>query len=142
MINFENVWYLDLKKNKQFFQLDKPSKPQGPLVAKEVDKTSATMEWKPPLDDGGIELKGYVVEYSEIFTEQWKQVEEICPHPICHVQNLTEGKTDSIRLSFFFFFNSRFLSTKYPPKDWNTSSALVPLTMSVLANRWTPERRC
>jgi hypothetical protein len=71
--------------------LDKPSKPQGPLVPKEVDKTSATMEWKPPLDDGGIELKGYIVEYSEIFTEQWKQVEELSTNTICHVQNLTEG---------------------------------------------------
>ncbi len=60
-------------------------------MAKEVDKTSATMEWKPPLDDGGIELKGYIVEYSEIFTEQWKRVEELSPNTICHVQNLTEG---------------------------------------------------
>jgi hypothetical protein len=49
------------------------------------------MEWKPPLDDGGIELKGYIVEYSEIFTEQWKQVEELSSRNICHVQNLTEG---------------------------------------------------
>jgi hypothetical protein len=60
-------------------------------VAKEVDKTSATMEWKPPMDDGGIELKGYIVEYSEIFTEQWKRVEELSANTICHVQNLTEG---------------------------------------------------
>ena len=49
------------------------------------------MEWKPPLDDGGIELKGYNVEYSEIFKEQWKKVEEVSTQTICHIKNLTEG---------------------------------------------------
>lgn len=60
-------------------------------MAKEVDKTSAKIEWKPPLDDGGVELKGYFIEYSEIYKEQWIQVEEVSTQTICHIQNLTEG---------------------------------------------------
>jgi len=51
-----------------------PSKPQGPLTAIEVQNTSAIIEWKPPMDDGGLELKGYVVEYTLVYKDEWIKV--------------------------------------------------------------------
>ena len=66
------------------------------MAPKEVDKTSVKMEWKPPMDDGGVELKGYIVEYSEIYKEQWTRVEEISTETICFIQNLTEGTNQFI----------------------------------------------
>ncbi|GIY50159.1 twitchin [Caerostris extrusa] len=42
--------------------LDKPGPPQGPLNIDEVDKDRVKLSWKPPKDDGGSPLTGYIVE--------------------------------------------------------------------------------
>ena len=54
--------------------IDKPTKPQGPITGKDIDKSSVSIEWKPPLDNGGVELKGYLIEYSEYLKEEWTKV--------------------------------------------------------------------
>ena len=36
--------------------LGPPSKPRGPLEVKEVTKSSVTLSWSPPLDNGGKEI--------------------------------------------------------------------------------------
>ena len=40
----------------------RPDPPQGPLEVSDICKDGATLEWKPPLDDGGEPLTGYIVE--------------------------------------------------------------------------------
>ena len=57
-----------------FVFADKPSAPEGPLSIKATDKTSATIEWNPPTDKGGIELTGYAVGYCDIARGDWKKV--------------------------------------------------------------------
>ncbi|GBN20312.1 Twitchin, partial [Araneus ventricosus] len=42
--------------------LDKPGPPEGPLNIDEVDKDRVKLSWKPPKDDGGSPLTGYIVE--------------------------------------------------------------------------------
>ena len=37
-----------------------PSRPQGPLLVKELNKDSAVLKWNPPKDTGGDDL-GYVL---------------------------------------------------------------------------------
>ncbi|KAG6458522.1 hypothetical protein O3G_MSEX010918, partial [Manduca sexta] len=56
---------------------DKPSKPEGPVVMREISKESVTIEWKPPLDDGGIELTKYAIEKHEPETNQWVKVADV-----------------------------------------------------------------
>jgi len=39
-----------------------PDAPQGPLDVSDVGKTSCTLMWKPPLDDGGNRVTHYIIE--------------------------------------------------------------------------------
>nr|CAD7257406.1 unnamed protein product [Timema shepardi] len=50
---------------------DKPSKPEGPIVVKDIRKDTVTIEWKPPADDGGLELSKYSVEKCELEKMVW-----------------------------------------------------------------------
>jgi hypothetical protein len=40
----------------------RPDPPRGPLEVGDINKEGATLAWKPPADDGGEPLTGYVVE--------------------------------------------------------------------------------
>lgn len=70
----------------------KPSKPTGPITVSDIQKTSATIEWKPPQSDGGLPLKGYVVELKEARKTMWKKVDKLTPDitSLC-IQNLNEN---------------------------------------------------
>lgn len=41
---------------------DKPSAPEGPLNVSDIHADRCTLDWKPPLDDGGAPIEHYVVE--------------------------------------------------------------------------------
>lgn len=45
--------------------LGPPSKPRGPLVVKDVTKSSVTLSWTPPADNGGREIT-YEREYLHV----------------------------------------------------------------------------
>lgn len=42
--------------------LDKPTPPEGPLILEEVRAEHITVKWRKPRDNGGTDLKGYVIE--------------------------------------------------------------------------------
>lgn len=44
----------------------KPSKPEGPLEALDVQRSSITLRWKPPKDDGGSPLTAYIIEKRDV----------------------------------------------------------------------------
>ncbi|ESO99758.1 hypothetical protein LOTGIDRAFT_141638 [Lottia gigantea] len=48
-----------------------PGKPEGPLKVSEITRDSATLEWKPPTDDGGSTITGYVIEKKETLRTSW-----------------------------------------------------------------------
>lgn len=56
---------------------DKPSKPEGPVVMREISRESVTIEWKPPVDDGGLELTKYAIEKHEPDTNRWVKVADV-----------------------------------------------------------------
>ncbi|ESO84504.1 hypothetical protein LOTGIDRAFT_176120, partial [Lottia gigantea] len=54
-----------------------PQKPVGPLTISDVDRTSATLSWKPPTDDGGSPITGYVVERKEVRRPSWTTMDHV-----------------------------------------------------------------
>ena len=70
--------------------VDKPGKPGTPEV-KEANKTSATLTWKPPSDNGGSEITNYVVEYRADGAFKWKRAtESVIPSTTYVVKGLEE----------------------------------------------------
>lgn len=57
--------------------VDKPSKPQGPIIVKEIRQDRVTIEWRPPIDDGGVELERYIIEKCEANKEIWTKVGDV-----------------------------------------------------------------
>lgn len=51
--------------------IDKPSAPQGPLTPKNISATEVGLDWKPPLDDGGVPIEKYVIEKMDEATGRW-----------------------------------------------------------------------
>jgi len=54
---------------------DKPGKPDVPEIT-QVAKTSCSLSWKPPKNDGGAEIFNYVVEYRIEGGFKWKRATE------------------------------------------------------------------
>ncbi|KAG8335958.1 myosin light chain kinase activity protein [Homalodisca vitripennis] len=46
--------------------LDRPDPPGEPLVYEEITSSSVTLSWKPPKDNGGSEITGYVIEKRDL----------------------------------------------------------------------------
>ncbi|KAH9498302.1 hypothetical protein Btru_006487 [Bulinus truncatus] len=78
----------------------KPSSPVGPLKVKDIEKTSVTLTWQPPTDDGGSPLTGYVIEKKDMTRPTWTKVEKVSPDKTTFsVQNLLEGSDYQFRVS-------------------------------------------
>lgn len=72
--------------------IDKPSKPEGPLLFREISDEAVLLEWKPPGDDGGLDIQQYSIEKMEPHQRAWikiadvdKNIESYC------IQNLIEN---------------------------------------------------
>jgi len=58
----------------------------------ELTKTSAKLSWKPPSNDGGSPLTGYIIEKKEGRRTTWARCDKISPDVTTYnVKNLTEG---------------------------------------------------
>ncbi|XP_014601987.1 PREDICTED: titin [Polistes canadensis] len=57
--------------------IDKPSKPQGPIITKEIRQDRITVEWKAPIDDGGVEIEKYTIEKCETAKMNWTKVADV-----------------------------------------------------------------
>jgi len=73
----------------QFQFVDKPGKPGVPEV-KESTKTSATLTWAAPTDNGGSDIFNYVIEYRAEGAFKWKRAtEDLVPttsYTVCGLQ--------------------------------------------------------
>ena len=56
-----------------------PSKCTGPIVVTEVQQHSISIKWKPPKEDGGSPLTGYIVEKREAGHTFWVRIEKVAP---------------------------------------------------------------
>lgn len=53
---------------------DVPTAPQGPLEVSDITADSVILHWKPPKDDGGIDLTGYIIERRDAKRAVWTKV--------------------------------------------------------------------
>ena len=82
MMMMMNLWLFILLRSGICFLLifvDKPLPPQGPLEALETSPTAITVQWKPPLDDGGAKIKGYILEKKPKGSKKWQRVPGTIP---------------------------------------------------------------
>lgn len=56
------------------FSIGPPGPPQGPLKVKPLTKDSVTLDWKPPVSDGGSPITSYTVEKKEGTRHSWFHV--------------------------------------------------------------------
>ena len=67
---------------------------------KEATKSSATLTWKPPSDNGGSEITNYVVEYRADGAFKWKRsTENMIPTTTHVVKGLEEGVNYEFRVA-------------------------------------------
>ena len=53
---------------------DVPTAPQGPLEVSDITADSVVLHWKPPKDDGGIDLTGYIIERRDTKRAVWTKI--------------------------------------------------------------------
>ncbi|CAF92417.1 unnamed protein product, partial [Tetraodon nigroviridis] len=71
--------------------LSKPDEPKGPLRFDEIDATTVTCSWDPPIRDGGAPISGFVVEQRDAHRPGWVTVCESVSRPTFKFENLIEG---------------------------------------------------
>lgn len=77
--------------------LDVPAPPEGPVQTSNVTKESMTVSWKPPKDDGGSEIKHYIVEKQDQETMRWVKCGETKQLKL-NVDGLIEGHDYKFRI--------------------------------------------
>lgn len=72
--------------------VDKPGPPKGPLVYDGLTQESVNLSWSPPLDNGGSDITGYVIEMTEYGVDSWRAIPGFCPKTNFTVKGLHDGK--------------------------------------------------
>ena len=81
----------------QITVISKPGKPEGPLEVSEVHKEGCKLNWKPPKDDGGVPVEGYLVEKYDPEMGIWLPVGKTT-EPTMEVNDLTPGHEYEFRV--------------------------------------------
>ena len=72
--------------------IDKPSKPEGPLLFREISEEAVVLEWKPPGDDGGLDIQQYSIEKMEPNQRAWIKIADVDKNISSYcIQNLVEN---------------------------------------------------
>lgn len=77
---------------------DTPGKTSKPEVV-DWDKDHVDLKWKPPTNDGGAPIEGYVIEMKEKFAPFWKEAKEVPAGQLeATVSNLKQGEEYEFRI--------------------------------------------
>lgn len=71
--------------------IGRPSAPEGPMVFEEIQANSVKVSWKPPTNDGGSDILGYIVERREAARNAWYTVDSRVTETQLVVKGLKEG---------------------------------------------------
>ena len=79
--------------------VDPPGAPEAPEVS-EITKETASLTWKPPSEDGGTPITGYVIERCQTSSTRWLRVnKEVTLDLTYKVPDLIEGNEYTFRIS-------------------------------------------
>jgi Fibronectin type III domain/Immunoglobulin I-set domain len=85
-----------------FLVLDKPSPPDGEPEATKIRENSATVAFRPPKDDGGCPILGYIIEKMDTETGRWVSGGECGPGDNeFEVKGLIKGKRYKLRVKAY-----------------------------------------
>jgi predicted phage tail protein len=126
--------------------VDRPSPPEGPLTYTEVTQDYIALAWNPPLDDGGSDITGYVVEMNEYGTEMWRPVPGYCPKCAFTVKGLFEGKKYQFRVKAENMYGisdelegkAVIAKSPYDPPDPPSQPEIVSYTPNTCTIQWLP----
>lgn len=126
--------------------VDKPGIPRGPLQYTETTQDTVSLSWNPPLDDGGGDISGYIVEVSEAGTDSWRPCPGFCPRPSFTARGLTEGKKYVFRVRAENIYGvSEPLEGKpviakspFDPPDAPSQPDVTGFTPSSCSLKWNP----
>lgn len=72
--------------------IDKPSKPEGPLLFREISDEAVVLEWKAPEDDGGLDIQQYSIEKCDPSQKAWIKIADVDRNIESYcIQNLIEN---------------------------------------------------
>lgn len=83
--------YQILLKKIVYSSVAKPDEPKGPIRFDEIEATSVTCTWEPPVRDGGAPISGYAVEQRDAHRPGWMPISSAVSRPIFKFENLIEG---------------------------------------------------
>ncbi|CAF4366510.1 unnamed protein product, partial [Adineta steineri] len=103
-----------------------PLPPTGPLEISNVSKDRATLSWKPPKDDGGSKVTGYVVERRDTSkgADAWIPVTQACKETTFTVPSLLDGHEYDFRV---MAINEN--GTSEPLRSTAPTTAKLPFSM-------------
>ncbi|KJH43663.1 fibronectin type III domain protein [Dictyocaulus viviparus] len=119
--------------------LDVPGVPEGPLTAKEIHKEGCTLNWKPPLDNGGSEILHYRVEKMDTSRGTWQEVGQF-PECTAKINKLVNGKEYQFRvIAVNLQGDSKPLETSNPIVAKNAFEVPDPVDKPVVVD-WDKDR--
>ena len=94
-------YYISLYNSSNFLFVEGvPSKPNGPIEILDIQRDSATIQWKPPTHDGGSPLKQYIVEMKDSKRSTWKKVDKIPADQMQYrIENLNKDEKYQFRVA-------------------------------------------
>ncbi|KAG1672005.1 Titin [Nymphon striatum] len=101
--------------------LDKPSSPVGPIYFTDIMKDTVTIQWKPPHNDGGSDIKSYYLEKCDTKREVWVGMDTVD-------SSVTKYKISDLQEGREYMFRS-IAENMYGQGEPLTSSPVTPKTI-------------
>lgn len=103
------ILHLENKCGKKIVQIKvkvigRPAAPEGPLRFEDIQAHSVRVCWKPPKDDGGTEILGYIVERRESTKVAWYTVDS----RVVDTSLVVKGLQDNVEYHFKVTAENKF----------------------------------
>lgn len=90
-----------------------PAPPEGPLRFDDIQAHSVKVSWKPPADDGGSEILGYIVERRKVPKAAWYTVDT----RVVDTSVVVKGLKENIEYEFKVTAENQFGTSRYLKSD-------------------------